>query len=97
MSRQVYTEGVSRLWACSKLVCSGLPFLRPHRRSQRTIWQSLSASEPWAVTVRQKYLQGLGTWRRSHVVQGYRALGEGASRKPESVLKSTIDLFVEYW
>ena len=55
----------------------------------------MSAYEPRAFSVRRKYLQGLGTWRRGHVVQGYRALAKGASRKPDPGPKSTIDLFVE--
>lgn len=74
MSRQVYTEDVSGLWAFSSWceeVCLSYGPVAGHN----TLYGNcLSASEPRAVTVRRTYLQGLGTWHRGHIVQGYCAL-----------------------
>ena len=112
MRRQVCTEGISRLWTylCWYIVIHlAYSAIAGH---DALYSNPLSVSEPQAVMIHRKYLQGLSTWRRGHFVQSSGALSEGASRDQIRIAhtsnllevtnasprrKSTVDLVAKIW
>ena len=87
---------LSRLWA--RLCWCAMADLSysPIAGHNALCWNSISASEPRAVIVHREYLQGLSTWRRGHIVQRSRALGEGANGLSDLECSSFFILVAEY-